>query len=162
MPAAAALCCAREGAPPRARSPTSKPLAATLAYSASSCISSFRAPGLQARPSSDGPSSMVAYAEQSPAYATAKQSFPRSRRRSLRTAAAPGDRENANLGKGACSRQSKADPSCKNQVGGGIGKKKERSYADHHRRAGQQQGRRLQQPRKICQPGCMSSTCVVS
>jgi hypothetical protein len=102
---AAALGCVRELRRELvARSSTSRPLAAASAFSASSCVTSFRAAGPHARLSSDG-SALIAYAEQSPASATAKQAFPRSQRRSLprsqrrslverrRTAAAPGERE---------------------------------------------------------------------
>jgi hypothetical protein len=111
-----------------------------VSFSASSCVTTFRAAGPHARPSSDG-SALIAYAEQSPAYATAKQASPRSQRRSLverrRTAAAPGERKNANPGKRICSRQRpRATPSGKNHVESRIGKKMERRYAGHHRCAG--------------------------
>ncbi len=85
------------------RSPWLQP----AAFSASSCVYSFRAVGPHARPSSEGPA-LIAYAEQSAAHATVKQSSPRWRRSLVqrrRTAAAPGERTNANLGKRIYSRQ---------------------------------------------------------
>jgi hypothetical protein len=132
-------CCAllRPGAPPRARSRTSKPLAATRAYSASSCIPSFRAPGLHARPSSDGPSSMVAYAEQSP----------RTQRSSSRFLDCGGARYERLLlqtkGRMLTSRREPARGSprrtqaARTKLEAGLKRKLERSYADHRRRAGQ-------------------------
>jgi hypothetical protein len=57
LPAAAAICCVRKlHRELSARSSTSKPLAAASAFSASSCVYSFREAGPHARPSSEGPS----------------------------------------------------------------------------------------------------------
>ena len=112
LPAAAAICCVRKlHRELSARSSTSKPLAAASAFSASSCFQFRAATGPHARPSSDGPA-LIAYAEQSPANATVKQSSPRSRRSLVqrrRTAAASGERTNANLGKRICLRQTEGD-----------------------------------------------------
>ncbi len=127
-----------------------------------SCISSFRAAGRHARPSSDGPSSMVAYAEQS---------------RVRNGQAVVSSIAEALVTNGCCSRktgecestegnllaavQYKADPSGKNQVGSGIGKED----GEVIRRPSQMRRTitrsKAAAARKICQPGCMSSTCVV-
>jgi hypothetical protein len=136
VPVAAELRCVRELRRERsARGSTSKPLAAASGPSASSCISSFRAAGLHARPSSRGPA-LVAYAEQSPAHATVKRCSPRSRRSLVerrRTAAAPGQKKNANPGKRICSRQTEA---ARTKLKAGSERKMESSYADHHKCAG--------------------------
>ena len=138
-----------------ARGSTSKPLAAASGPSASSCISSFRAAGLHARSSFLRGPTLIAYAEQlqSPAHATVKRCSPRSRRSLVerrRTAAAPGQKKNANPGKRICSRQTEA---ARTKLEAGSERKMESSYADHHKCTGSEgysSGK--------CRPGCMETS----
>jgi hypothetical protein len=110
-----------------------------------------RAAGPHARPSSEGPA-LIAYAEQSPAHATVKQSSPRSRRSLVqrrRTAAASGERTNANLGKRICSRQT---DDARTKLAAGSERRMESACADHLKCVGSKATAGGK-----CWPGCMET-----
>ena len=113
-------------------------LAAAGALSASSCVSSFRAAGPHARPSSDG-LSLIAYAEQCPAYAKARQSFPRSRRSLVerrRTAAAPGERKMRIPDRESAPGRPRRTQAARGKLEAGSERKMESIHADNHKCAG--------------------------
>jgi len=96
---------------------------------------------------------LIAFAEQSPAHATVKQSSPRSRRSLVqrrRTAAAPAERTNANLGKRICSRQT---DDARTKLAAGSERRMESACADHHKcvRSKATAGGK-------CRPGCMETS----
>ena len=151
LPAAAALCCVRElRRELSARGSTSKPSAATSAFSASSCVhfeQQLDRTLVLRTPSSDGRALVSP-----PAHATVKPCSPRSRRSLVqrrRTAAARGERTNANPGRRICSRQAEA---ARTKLAAGSERGMESACADHDKCAGSKAT-----AGGNCRPGCLET-----